>query len=116
MNVTRQVSKGVLCKFLASCPYTIYTCPPRCRSTINMLRVNNSHAFANIVTVSWIDASEDETYHLLSTSLAAGGLINIVDNNHVTLEEGDRLVVSILSDGEINVVCSAEEMFIPLGG
>lgn len=113
MAPVRYKSKGVVCETASSSPFNLYTCPVRCFAKVVLLRVTNSDTATNGVIVRWYDSSEDTSYDLLDATVAVGGSHDIIENTYFLMESGDRLDITISTDGDVTVVATVEEIFQP---
>lgn len=92
-----------------------YTCPPNCRAKIPLVYIVNANG---TVTISFeIYKAESDSYFFIVTgkNFALGESLQLSDS-YIVLEPGDQLVLTCTgSTVDVDALCTAEEMFIPVG-
>lgn len=95
---------------------TLYECPPNCRAKVSLVYIVNANGNVS-VTFEWYRASDTTHYYIISgKNLGTGDTIQLSDG-YIVLEPGDKLEVT--PDGTdpiVDVFCTVEEIFIPVGG
>lgn len=94
----------------------LYTCPPNCRSKMVLLFIANANGNVN-VSIEWYRASADTHYFILGAkSFTQSDFLQFTDS-YIVLEPGDKIEVTLTNNAnpEVDVFCTVEEMFIPVG-
>lgn len=94
---------------------TFYTCPPNCRSKIPLVYIVNANGTTS-VTFEIYKADVDTHFFIVAGKNFAEGEFLQLSDGYIVLEPGDKLEITC-SGSTINVdaLCTAEEMFIPVG-
>lgn len=92
-----------------------YTCPPNCRTKIPLVYIVNANGNASITFEIYKADSDSYFFIIAGKNLALGETIQLSES-YIVLEPGDQLVITC-TGATINVdaLCTAEEMFIPVG-
>ena len=101
---------------------TLYTCPSNAKSHMSLLFITNASANDTDIEVKWYRAADTTSYFILgSKNLGTGEFIQFDGGAFIVLEAGDYITIepSNTSGGGtpiIDVFCTVEEFFIPVGG
>lgn len=111
MRELRQKSVIIACTVAADSPYNLYTCPANCRAMVPLVFITNANG-TNTVDLQWYRASDTTSYYIIGgKNLGLGEFIQLSDG-YIVLEPGDRLDVTIDSNGNVDALCTVEEMFL----
>ena len=100
---------------------TLYTCPSNAKAHMSLLFITNASSNDSDIEVKWYRAADATSYFILgSKNLGTGEFIQFTDG-FIVLEAGDYITIepSNTSGGGspiIDVFCTVEEFFIPVGG
>lgn len=90
---------------------TLYTCPSNCRAKIPLVFITNANG-TNTIQLKWYRAEDNFSYYIIGgKNLSLGEFVQLSDG-YIVMEPGDRLEVVTSSAGNIDALCTAEEMFI----
>ena len=101
---------------------TLYTCPSNAKAHMNLLFITNASSNDSDIEVKWYRAADTTSYFILgSKNLGTGEFIQFDGGAFIVLEAGDQITIepSNTSGGGtpiIDVFCTVEEFFIPVGG
>jgi len=101
---------------------TVYTCPANARAHMNLLFTTNASAQSTDIEIKWYRASKATSYFILGAkNLASGEFIQFNGEAFIVLESGDYIAVkpsatSAAASPVVDVLCTVEEFFIPVGG
>tara|TARA_R100000458_G_C8260943_1_gene236447 strand:+ start:640 stop:993 length:354 start_codon:yes stop_codon:yes gene_type:complete len=92
----------------------LYTVPSNHAAIIRHLSLTNNNAAAKKITVQYYD-SKNTTYYYITDdlSIAANSYVNTVDGNFISLNAGDKIVLTAETAGTISALISAEEYYDP---
>lgn len=95
---------------------TLYECPPNCRARVPLVFITNVNGTVSIA-FEWYRAAETTYYYIIGgKNLSTGEFIQLSDG-YIVLEPGDKLEVTPTgSTPQVDVLCTVEEIFIPVGG
>jgi hypothetical protein len=102
--------------------YTVYTCPANAKAHMNLLFITNGSVNDSDVLIRWYRASKDTKFFILGTrNLGGGEFIQFDGGAFIVLEPGDYIEARPFNtaggnDPVIDVFCTVEEFFIPVGG
>jgi len=88
---------------------------------MSLLFITNASAQDSDIDVQWYRAADTTSYFILgSKNLATGEFIKF-DGSFIVLDAGDRIDITPSNTGggsnpQIDVFCTVEEFFIPVGG
>ena len=92
-----------------------YTCPPNCRAKIPLVYIVNANGTVSISFEIYKAESDSYFFIIAGKNLALGETIQLSDA-YIVLEPGDKLVITCTgSTVDVDALCTAEEMFIPVG-
>lgn len=107
--VDRAISHVVACTTLGT--YNLYTCPLNCRAKIPLVFITNANG-NNTVALKWYRKKDNVSYFIFGgKNLSLGEFVQL-SAAYLVLEPEDRLDVTITNNGNIDALCTAEEMFI----
>tara|TARA_R100001015_G_C4625842_1_gene184531 strand:+ start:772 stop:1125 length:354 start_codon:yes stop_codon:yes gene_type:complete len=94
---------------------TLYTVPNNHAAIVRHLSFsNNDTSNARTVTVQYANSNTSIVHTIVDgLDISASGYNNIVDGSFITLNGGDRILVSAEAAGSINAFVSVEEYFDP---
>lgn len=101
---------------------TLYTCPANAKAHMDLLFITNAAAAASDIEVKWYRASVDTSYFIIGgKNLATGEFIQFDGDAFIVLEAGDYIQITPDNTGGgadpvIDVFCTVEEFFNPVGG
>lgn len=114
MNPRRLRSEIVACTVAVDSPYTLYTVPANCNSKVVLLYIVNAGGSSNTITVEWYRAKDTASYYLIGgKNVASTESIKLFDpaESFILMDAGDRLDVTIGSNGTVDAICTVEEEF-----
>jgi hypothetical protein len=89
----------------------LYTCPNNCRAKILLVFITNANG-NNTVQLQWYRKADDFSYYIIGgKNMSQGDFIQLSDA-YIVLDPEDRLDVTVSSSGNVDALCTAEEMFI----
>lgn len=111
----RKQSFGVSCE-TENQQETLYTCPPNCRSEVEMLFVVNANGNTTVSGV-WYDASSSTSFSLLGGKNMVSGEYILLTGATLVLEAGDeiRITPSANATPDVDAMCTVIETFNPVG-
>lgn len=112
---TRVVTYNIACT-VEDQEYTLYTCPPNARAMMSLLFVSNANGNTT-VDIEWNRADGTHMHILGGKNMVAGDYIQFSDG-YVVFEPGDSMAVTASGNAtpHIDVLCTVEEIFLPVGG
>lgn len=94
---------------------TFYTCPPNCRARIPLVYIVNANGSVSITFEIYKAATGTHFYIIAGKNFSAGEFLQLSDS-YIVLEPGDKLEITCTgSTIDVDALCTAEEMFIPVG-
>jgi hypothetical protein len=95
---------------------TLYTCPNNCRSHMVLLYVTNTGAASTDVDIEW-DRADGSHVHILGSKNISSSEFIQWSGSYIVLEPGDtvKFTPSGSNDPHVDVMCTVEETFIPVG-
>ncbi len=94
---------------------TFYTCPPNCRAKIPLVYIVNVNGNVTITFEIYKAESDSYFYIVAGKNFSTGESLQLSDG-YIVLEPGDQLVFTCTgSTVDVDALCTAEEMFIPVG-
>ena len=100
---------------------TLYTCPANAKAHMNLLFITNASANDTDIEIKWYRASKTTSYFIIGgKNLSTGEFIQFDGGAFIVLEAGDYITVepsNTAGGGSpiIDVFCTVEEFFIPVG-
>lgn len=92
-----------------------YTCPPNSVAHIPLVYIVNANGTVSITFEIYKAASDTHFFIIAGKNLALGETIQLSES-YIVLEPGDKLVITCTgSTVNVDALCTAEEMFIPVG-
>jgi hypothetical protein len=92
--------------------YTLYTCPPTCRSHVVLLYVKAAEGSPS-VTVEW-DRADGSHAHILSDKNLTTGEFIQWSGSYIVLEPGDSItVMADEATPHLDAFCTVEEHYLP---
>lgn len=109
MNEVREISKIIACTTLGT--YNLYTCPLNCRAKIPLVFITNAGGH-NTVILKWYRKAQNTSFFIQGgKNLSLGEFIQFSDA-YIVLEPEDRLDITITTNGNVDALCTVEEMFL----
>lgn len=105
----RAISNVVSCTTAGT--HNLYTCPLNCRAKIPLVFFTNANG-NNTVSLKWYRKKDNVSYYIIGGKNMTLGEFVQLSNAYIVLEPEDRLDITLGSDGIIDALCTAEEMFI----
>lgn len=106
--IERAISHVVACTTAGT--HNLYTCPLNCRAKIPLVFITNANG-TNTVSLLWYRKQDNFNYYIIGgKNLSLGEFIQLSDG-YIVLEPEDRLDVVLGSSGNIDALCTAEEVF-----
>jgi hypothetical protein len=101
--------------------YTVYTCPANTKAHMSLLFITNGSTNDSDVLIRWYRAAVDTKFFILGTRNLDGGEFIKFSDAFIVLESGDYIEARPFNtaggnDPVIDVFCTVEEFFIPVGG
>jgi hypothetical protein len=107
--VERAISHVVACTTAAT--HVLYTCPLNCRAKIPLVFFTNVSG-TNTVSLKWYRKQDNVSYYIIGgKNMSAGEFIQL-SGAYLVVEPEDRLEIVLGSSGNVDALCTAEEMFI----
>ena len=92
----------------------VYAVPSKYSAIVRHLSFSNNNAAAKKVSAQFFISSTSRYYYIVEDlSIAANGVINILDGNFIAINSGDKIIVSSETAGTINTLLSLEEYYDP---
>lgn len=91
--------------------HNLYTCPLNCRAKIPLVFFTNANG-NNTVSLLWYRKQDNASYYIIGGKNMSLGEFVQLSNAYIVLEPEDRLDIVIGSNGVVDALCTAEEMFI----
>ena len=107
--VDRAISHVVACTTAAT--HVLYTCPLNCRAKIPLVFFTNANG-NNTVSLKWYRKQDNVSYHIIGGKNMSQGDFVQLSGAYLVLEPEDRLEVVLSTSGNVDALCTAEEMFI----
>jgi hypothetical protein len=105
----RAISHVIACTTAGT--HILYTCPLNCRAKIPLVFFTNANG-TNTVSLKWYRKQDDFSYYIVGgKNLSLGEFVQLSDA-YIVLEPEDRLEIILGSSGNVDALCTAEEMFI----
>lgn len=101
---------------------TVYTCPANSKAHMNLLFITNASANDSDLRIDWYRASQDTSFFILgSRNIGTGEFIQFDGGAFIVLEPGDTISATPLNtqggnDPRMDIFCTVEEFFVPVGG
>lgn len=109
MSETRAISKVIACTTAGT--YNLYTCPSNCRAKMVVVFITNANG-NNTIALKWYRKQVNTSFFIIGgKNMTQGEFIQFDGNAYIILEPGDRLDLTIDSNGVIDAICTAEESF-----
>lgn len=111
---SRKVSYNISCT-VEDQQETLYTCPANCRAEMSVLFLSNANGNTD-VSVDWDRADGTHVHIVGGKNMVSGEFLQFSDGV-VVFEPGDAMhvVASGNSTPHIDVLCTVEELFKPVG-
>lgn len=108
MTEPRAISHVIACTTAGT--YVLYACPLNCRAKIPLVFITNANG-TNTITLKWYRKADNYSYYIIGgKNLSLGEFIQLSDA-YIVLDPEDRLEVTLSSSGNVDALCTAEEMF-----
>lgn len=105
----RAISHVVSCTTAGT--HTLYACPLNCRAKVILVFFTNANG-NNTVSLKWYRKQDNVSYYIVGgKNMTLGEFVQLSDS-YIVLEPEDRLEIILGSAGNIDALCTAEEMFI----
>jgi hypothetical protein len=108
MSDTRAISHVIACTTAGT--YNLYTCPLNCRARIPLVFFTNANG-NNTVDLKWYRKKVNASYYIIGGKNMSQGEFIQLASSYIVLEPEDRLDITIGSNGVIDALCTAEEVF-----
>jgi len=101
---------------------TLYTCPANAKAHMNLLFITNAATQDSDIEVKWYRESESTSFFIIGgKNLSTGEFLQFDGGAFIVLESGDSIDVTPSNTGggadpQIDVFCTVEEFFNPVGG
>ena len=94
--------------------YTLYRCPPNCRSYMHLLYIANATTTTPAITIEWERADGSHMHIIGDKNMTAGEFIQW-SSAYIVFEPGDYITAtaSAHASPHIDVLCTVEEFFLP---
>lgn len=109
MTETRAVSKIIASTVAGT--QNLYTCPSNCRAKIPLVFITNANG-TNTVELKWYRKAQNLSFFIIGGKNLNQGEFIQLSNGYIVMEPEDRLDITISSAGNVDSLCTAEEMFI----
>ncbi len=106
----RAISHVVACTTAGT--YNLYTCPFNCRARIPLVFFTNANG-NNTVSLKWYRKVDDFSYYIIGGKNMSQGEFVQLSQSYIVLEPEDRLDIITASNGIVDALCTAEELFSP---
>lgn len=111
--VGKSKSRSVGTNLTAGTSNTIYTCPANYTAKMLLLFVANTTSGNKTISISWHDASENETYAIVGGYVISSYSFLKMDGSYLTLNSGDYLMVTPEAGSTMDATVTVEEYFDP---
>ena len=105
----RAISHVVACTTATT--HVLYTCPLNCRAKIPLVFFTNANG-NNTVSLKWYRKQDNVSYFIVGGRNMSQGEFVQLSGAYLVLEPQDRLEIVLGTSGNIDALCTAEEMFI----
>tara|TARA_R100001086_G_scaffold22259_1_gene10710 strand:+ start:92 stop:427 length:336 start_codon:yes stop_codon:yes gene_type:complete len=94
---------------------TIYTVPNNHAAIVKHLSFSNNNSAAKKITAQYYDSKASAYYFIAQDfSIAANTFVNLIDGNIISLNTGDKIILTAETANTISALISVEEIFDPL--
>jgi hypothetical protein len=108
MSEVRAISKIIACTTIGT--HNLYTCPLNCRAKIPLVFITNAGG-NNTVSIKWYRKAQNISFFIQGgKNLTLGEFIQF-SGAYIVLDPEDRLDITITSNGVVDALCTAEELF-----